>query len=237
MILLRRYFRVLFKKASMGDLIAFATDHLQRMVANNPGDSLNALITPTTVALTALGQCSSSDTVRLGIRKAAKDAKNAFREALPGNIRRIAQRVAGHYGEPSGQITACFPEGREIYRDCRDDQMTEKLTNLVTALTPLAAAMGPTALSDAGGLLSTWIALYAASEAATGAKTTTEDQKADCRAAVERQLTLNVLALAAQFLQEEEKCDLYFQQYLLGTGPGTDEEEEPEPPAPPPPGP
>ena len=45
--------------------------------------------------------------------------------------------------------------------------MDDHLQALVAALTPLAAAMGATALSDASGLLSTWIALYAASEAST----------------------------------------------------------------------
>ena len=238
MIKLSRYFTIPFRDPaiSLDELIAFATDHLQRMVANNPGAALNGFITATTVALTTVGQCSSSDIVKLGIRKAAKDAKNTFREALPGNIRRIAQRVAGQYGDPSTEVTACFPNGREIFKDCRDDKVDDHLQALVTALTPLAPVMGITALGDAGGLLSTWIALYAASEASTGAKTTTEAEKNSARAALERQLTLNVLGLATLFLDQEDKPDLYLQQYLLGTT-AAPEEEEPEPPVPPPPGP
>ncbi|MES2705837.1 MAG: hypothetical protein V4726_04465 [Verrucomicrobiota bacterium] len=233
MIRLSRYFIIPFEDPaiSLDSLIAFATDHLQRMIANNPEAVLEGVITPTAVALAVLGECSSSDSVRLGTRKAAKGAKNAFREDLPGQVRRIAQRVAGEYGDPSAQMTACFPHGREEFKACRDDRLEDHLQGLVAALTPLGGLMA-VALGEAERLLSTWTSLHAASGTSSGAKTTTESGKREARVRLERQLTLNVLGLAAQFLDQEDKADLYFQQYLLGL-PGAQEKEEPEPVSPP----
>ena len=50
MIYLNRFLEVPFdhRQISMDELIAFTTDHLQRMVANNPGALFNARITATT---------------------------------------------------------------------------------------------------------------------------------------------------------------------------------------------
>jgi len=232
MIQLRRYFSVPFRdpNISLDELVAFATDHLQRLVANNPGAAFNTLITATTVALTTLGNCSSSDLVKLGIRKAAKDAKDAFRTALPGNLRKISGKVAGQYGEPSAELTQCFPQGRTVFTTCADDALDEHLQSLVAALTPLVGVMGPDALADAGGLLSTWLVLYGASETATGSKTATEAEKRAARTTLERQLAVNLLTLALHFLDQEDKADTYFQQHLLEDHPAQEEDPPPPPP-------
>jgi hypothetical protein len=68
---------------------------------------------------------------------------------------------------------------------------------------------------DASGLLSSWIALHAASETAYGNKSATQEEKANARANLCRQLDLAVLTVAKEFLGDEDKADLYFPEHLL----------------------
>ena len=68
---------------SVDELSAFTTDHLQRLVANNPGALYNTRITATTTAWTVVANCTSGDQTKLGLRKARKMVKDTFRRTLP----------------------------------------------------------------------------------------------------------------------------------------------------------
>ncbi len=231
MIKISRFFKIIFSdpEISLNELIAFATDAQERMVANNPGALFNALITATATALTTLGNCFSDDITKLAFRKAAKQAKDTYRRALPGHINKIYGKVLGQYGDSAPQITQCFPAGRSIFQTEVDDALDDRLQALINGLAPLVPVMGPEAHADAGGLFSTWIALYAASESTTGAKSNTQEGKAAARAVLERQLMINLLTIAKQFVGEEDKANVYFQEHLLEDHPAS----EPEPPEPP----
>jgi hypothetical protein len=61
-----------------------------------------------------------------------------------------------------------------------------------------------------------WNAVYAPSETATGAKTSTRDAKKAARAALALELYKNLLTLALQFPKQPDKLDLYMQLSLLG---------------------
>ena len=75
--------------------------------------------------------------------------------------------------------------------------------------------MPPGALGDAGGLLSTWLAVYAASESSSASKAATESEKRAARKALEQKLFLNLLFLASLFPGQPEKTALYTRQSLL----------------------
>lgn len=223
--------------------MAGATDTQQRLIAKNPGAAFNTLITGLTVALATVGTCTTDDIVKLGLRKAAKQAKDAFREVLPKQLGKIHAKVVAHYGVDAPQVNTVFPSGREIFHTCPDDQVAPRLQAVINGLTPLAVAMGPlgaSALGDAGGLLSTWTTLYAASESTTGAKTSTELEKRDAREVLAAQMQITLLELALNFAKEaraegrsitdaeaQAKAALYFRQDLL------EDPETPEEPAPP----
>lgn len=242
MIRLFRLFENAFlaREVSHDELLNCATDTLQRLIAGNPGALFNTVITRLTAALLVLETKSTDNTVKLGLRKAAKQAKSSYREVLPTQIGKIYAKVIGHYGLEAPQLHTVFPEGRDVFNKCKDDRVHEKLQAVITGLTPLAGAMGPpgaVALGDAGGLLSTWIALYAASEETTGVKTTTEAQKRSARGTVagamqEALFTVglhaineaNTLGVAMSATRAQEKLALYFRQDLLEnpdlSGPG-----------------
>ncbi len=138
---------------SLDELIAFATDHLQRLIANNPGALWNPRITATNTALLVVENCTTDDQSKLGLRKARKMAKDTFRKALPGNLAKIGGVVVGKYGDKSPELTECFPQGRTVFGDCTDDAVENHLQTLIVALTAHQADLGAAVVADASGLL------------------------------------------------------------------------------------
>lgn len=203
------------RQHSLAELTAYGTAVLQRLVANNPGNVFNTTITGITTALAILGQCYGDDLAKLGIRKAAVMAKDAFRETLAPKLKRIQSKIESAYENYAGEVQACFPQGRAAYDNATDDQLAATFNPLITGLAARTGVMGPQALADAGGLLSTWLALHAASELAYGNKSATQEEKANARENFCHQLDLAALTVAKEFLGDEDKADLYFPQHLL----------------------
>ena len=200
-------------------LAAYTTDHLGRMIANNPGAQLDTRINATTVAFTTLENCTNDDGVKLGLRKARVMLKEQFRASLPEQLGYIEAAIRAHYKGGSGDVLLeCFPEGLTVFSQCRDDKLNNHLQILVSALEARTVPQGtlpPGALGDAGGLLSTWLAVYAASESSSASKAATESEKRAARKALEQELFLNLLFLASLFPGQPEKAALYTRQSLL----------------------
>lgn len=162
---------------SLDELIAFSTEHLQRMIADNPGALFNARITATTTVWQVVENCMTDDQTKLGLAQDPKMAKDTFRKALPGNIAKMHAAVVAHYGANASEVVECFPQGRSAFDRCIDDQVENYLQTLLDGLTAHQADLGPQVVGNASGLLSSWMAMYAANESRSGAKTTTEEGK------------------------------------------------------------
>ncbi|MBL9116041.1 MAG: hypothetical protein JNJ83_13625 [Verrucomicrobiaceae bacterium] len=221
---------------SMAELLAFSTDHLQRMTANNSGGELSARITATSQALVVVEDCVTDDQGKLGLRKARKQAKDNLRTTLPAAVAKLVAAVVAQYGDGSPEVTECVPQGRTIFSTCRDDQVAPNLQTLVNGITAHQATLGAPLVAAATNLLNAWTAVYSASESSTGAKTTSQEGKRLARENLQLMLFLNLLKLAEMFPRQPEKLALYMQQHLLENPSSEEEEEEPtpEPPAPPP---
>lgn len=215
---------------SLAELLAFSTDHHQRMIANNPGALFNARITATATALALVESCATDDLTKLGLRKARKMAKDTFRTALPANIAKIHAVVVAKYGPDTPEVVECFPQGRGIFNQCTDDLVENHLQTMLNGVTAHQADLGPQVVADAAGLISTWLAIYGASESSTAAKTTTEEGKRAARLGLQKELYFNLLTIGLNFPRQPEKLALYMQQSLLEDHPA-------QPPVPPPPGP
>lgn len=229
---LRKIFTNWFKDAeiSFSELLKYAARHLQAMVANNPGAALNTRITATQTALSAVEAGVTDVGTKAAIQKANTQTKNTFRKALPENIRRIHAGVVAQYGDPSADLTACFPEGRGVFGACRDEELNNKLGTLLAGLTARLPAMA-TAQGNAAGLLSTWTAIFAAQDVAMAQKSMMAGSRDAAKESLQLALYLNVLELAKMFPDQPDKCDLYCpQQYLQNAESG--EEEPATPPGP-----
>jgi hypothetical protein len=199
---------------SLLELLNFTTDHLQRMTAANP-TLFAARIAATNTALAAVGNTATDDATKLALRKARKLAKENFLAALPKSAGKIALTVEAKFGEGSPEFVECFPQGRTAYSKTADDQIATLLQTLLNGLSNHQAALGTQVLTDAGALLSGWMAVYTPSETASGAKSTTQAAKNSARAALQLELFKNLLTIALNFAGHPEQLDVYMQQSLL----------------------
>lgn len=215
---------------SMAELVAFTTDCLQRLIANNPGGELTPHITAITSSLSLVEDCVTQDQGKLGIRKAAKLAKDNFRaDIIPLEVKRIEAGFIAAFGADSPVLLEALPQGRTIFQTCRDDQVEVHLQTLHAAATTHAASLAPATVTLATNLKNNWATLYAASEGSTGGKTTTQESKKLARENLQLMLFLCLLKLAEMFPRQPEKLSLYMQQHLL-ENPRSSGGEEPEPP-------
>lgn len=215
---------------SLDELLAFSTDSVQRFIAKNGGGQWTARIAATTAALTTLGTCSNNDQIKLGTRRAAKLAKDQFREQLPANIARLHGAVVSGFGPNSPEVLDCFPGGRTAFDTSTDDALANLLSPLATKLSALSATIGLNPVNLAGSLLSAWLGLHAASEVGTAQKAATESEKRLARKALQREHFLNLLELAKVLENQPELLGEYMQQSLLN------DPAAPVPPVSPPPG-
>lgn len=220
-------------RIALARLIAFATDNLQRMIANNQGGEFSARITALTSALSLINECFSDDQSQLGVRKASKMNKEAMRESIPQTVARIIGTVTGEFGPSSAEVTQIVPAGRTIFTSCTDDQVSSHLQTLIDGVTAHQAVLGAALVTKATTLKTAWDTVYAASEAASGTKTATQQEKDAARLNLQLMLYYNLIKLMELFPRQPEKNALYMTQSLLEVPGSDEEEEEPPPPTPP----
>lgn len=218
-------------KISLPRLIAFSTDHLQRLSANNSGGEFAAFIAATSSALAQMEDSWTDDQGRLGIRMARKQAKRDFRQkTVPPSVERIEAAFIAAYTSSSPVLLEALPNGRTVFATCRDDELDIHLQTLLTVVNAHTADLPPAIVTLAATLRSNWLAVHSASESSTGAKTTTEQGKQLARENLQLMLFRNLLKLADLHPRQPEKLSLYMQQHLLEIpASGSDEEAPPAP--------
>jgi len=200
---------------SMDELVAFGTDHLGRLIANNPAAVFAARITATTAALAGVGSAFTDDKTKMALRESKKQAKDAFRKALPAAIGKIYGAVQAQFGATGPQMTECFPKGRTVFSNCTDGALAEELQTLVNGVTDYQAQLGAPVVAAATALVTNWTAAFQTSATASGVKAGTQDAKNNARAALQLELFRNLLTLALNFPDQPDVLETYMQQNLL----------------------
>ncbi|MBI3881661.1 MAG: hypothetical protein HY301_16555 [Verrucomicrobia bacterium] len=215
---------------SMDELIAFSSDHREKMIASNPANELDARIAATTSALTLVNTMFTEDSVKLGIRKGNKQAMRAFRKGLAPKTGKVHAGVVARYGADDPKVTEIYPRGLSIFGSCTDDALKDELQTTILGITAHVADLGAPLLAEAQAIRTGWMAVYSPSESSGPAKTASEAAKQEARNNLQLMLFLNLLTLAMMFPRQPEKLPLYMRQSLL-----EDHPHHPAPPAPPPP--
>lgn len=218
---------------SIGELLAFTTDHLQRMIANNASGELTARITATTSAYQLVADCVIDDETKLALRMARNLAKKNFRQdTLLSGVERVEAGIISAYADSSLVLMEALPNGRSIFGSCRDDQLAIHLNTIHAAVTAHAADLAPAIVTLANTLKAQWTAILAACEETTGNKTSTQEGKKQARYNLQLMLFLNLNKLGEMFPRQPEKLSLYMQEHLLRDRVTGGEEEEPPAPGP-----
>jgi len=220
---------------SLPNLLAFTTDHIQRLINNNSTGDFTGRITATQSALGLVDTKAIGNLSQLGVREGKKQTKNDHRKTLPAGVAKIAGLVTGQYGDKAPELLECFPQGRNVFNNCRDDEVKEHLETLLAAVTAHQADLGAPTVAKAQALLDGWMTVYAESEASSGVKSAAEQSKNYARENLQLMLFLNLVKIGEVFARQPDKLDLYMQQSLLQ--PHTlhphIQSQPPQPPAPP----
>lgn len=203
------------RNINLAALLAFTTDHLQRLAANDPGGIFAARRAATTAAWQAVSDAFTEDQTKLGLRKARKQSIRKFRKALAGGIAKINVAVKAQFGERSPELTEIFPGGRRRFARCPDDSLESHLAALSRGLTAHAAELAAAVVAQAEALRMDWQAVYQASEMSSGVKAAAAASRRNARRALQGELYLNLLALAQQFPEEPAKLGRFMQPSLL----------------------
>lgn len=165
--------------------------------------------------MTALDAAFTENDTKLGLRKAQKKTKRSFRKALSAAIGKINVAVKAKFGERAAEVKECFPEGRLIFSRCRDAVLESHLESLINGLQAHAAMLDPGVPAQAEALLASWRAVWETSGSASGVKAAAEAARREARRGLERELYLNLLALAQNYPLQPEKLAVFAQASLL----------------------
>ena len=215
------------RQISLAELLDFSSDHLARMIANNPGGELAARITATTSALTLVQDSAVDDLTKRAVRKARKQVKAEFRKSLLKEIAKVNGALVAKYGESGPEVVECFPHGRTIFSNCTDDTLEQHLETLLNGVTEHQADLGAAPVTEVTGMLTRWQAVHARSESSGGKATTSQEARKLARENLQLMLFLNLLKFAEMFARQPEKLNLYMQQSLLEDRPAPAAEEPP----------
>lgn len=202
------------ERISMSHLLAYTTDQLEKLRAANLPE-LAPRRAATTAALAAFQGSSVADDSKLGQRKGRKQTKRSFRRGLGGRLGKIQAAAMARFGMQGPEMKELFPQGRQGFTKCTDDVLAPMLAGLAAALAARAGELGPDVVAAGAAVQSDWAAVYAASEAVSGEKAAAAAGVRTARAALQRELLLNLLALATLFPGEPEKLGTFAQESLL----------------------
>lgn len=213
---------------SSEELGKFSTETLGRMTQDTVGGLLNGEIAATATALQNFDVTLTSETVKLGVQKARTAAKAEFRAALPDEISKLHGAVMMKFGQNAPVVAEYFPEGRDVFSQCQDNMLDNKLAALRDAFaaqeTAAPGSFPAATLALANALVTTWQALFGAATTGRSQSAQTGAERRATGKALRVQLYKNILKIASLFAGQltangeprgAERITFYCPQHLL----------------------
>jgi hypothetical protein len=217
MIELIKYFRILFlsTKISRERLKGFCEDHIQRLAANNPGGIFTTILTDVTNAYNAYYGDLSSEVTNLAVKEGKTIAMNESRGALEVLIGENEPLVKYTYRSDKDKYEEFYPLGVREYRDA-DLSTFETITlRYKNVLASHAADFPAGFVTDYNTAQALFVTNRNAQSTAKSAVDTERSDMATTRPALALQLTTNLLTIALEYVGDESKCAIYFDQTML----------------------
>ncbi|MCA9202480.1 MAG: hypothetical protein KDA59_05530 [Planctomycetales bacterium] len=230
MLKISRFFETQFtsRQFSRAELLDFTQDHLGRLGQQNDAGQYDEMLSATSAAYEAFGGTVSSEMTAGAIGKARTAAKVALRQTIERRLSGLAGTLHGQFGKESLQFIEFFPRGLNEVRDAREAEIEPILDRVVAA----AGTYLPDSVTELTALRTQWLAVYQA--ATTGRATTAgaNDDRDAAKAALQLQLTRNILDLARQHIGQPEKASVFFDESRLYNATSSPDEPLPDEPTP-----
>lgn len=217
MIELLKYFRILFMspQISRERLKDFTESHIARLTANNPGGIFTTILTNITNAYNSYFGDLSSESVNLAVQEGKTIAMNSSRTALEKNLNDNEKLIAYTYRNNPEIYEEFYPLGLKEYYDCDLPTLETISGRYKTVLSNHSADFPPNFTTDYNTVQATFVANRSAQTTAKGNVDAERSDLAASRPALALQLTTNLLTIALQYVGDESKADVYFDQSIL----------------------
>jgi len=217
MIELIRYFRILFMSENLSRerLKDFCEDHIQRLTNNNPGGIFTGILTTVTAAYNAYFGDLSSESLNQAVQEGKTVAMQESRVALEKNLSENEKLIAYTYRNNAPVYEEFYPLGMTEYLRADLTTLQTITQRYLTVLTNHAADFTPAFVTEYTTRRTTFVNNRNAQMAAMGDVAAERSDLATTRPALAHRLTENLLTIALQYLGDETKADVYFDQAIL----------------------
>ena len=217
MIELVKYFRILFlsAKISLERLKGFTEDHIQRLAGNNPGGIFTQILNDVTVAYNAYFGDLASESLNEAVKEGKTIGMKEARKALEKNISDNEGQVRYTYRDNDTFYEEFYPHGVTEY--LRADLATFETITLRyrNVLADHAGDFTPQFSADFNTFRGTFVTNRNLQLSAKGDVAAEKSDIATTKPALAEQLTVNLLTIALEYVGDESKADVYFDQAIL----------------------
>jgi len=124
-------------------LIDYGAAQLTALVADNHSGLHTERIAALTAAFNLLDDGMEDVETKAAIQRGKVLAKNLFRRnTVPETVARIHAAVVMHFGANSPDMAECFPQGRDIFTKCKDQELDNHLGQLSTCIGARSTTVG-----------------------------------------------------------------------------------------------
>jgi len=217
MVQLFKYFAILFmnKNISRQLLKDFTADHIARLTTNNPGGIFATILTNITNAYNSYFGDLDAEALKQRLQEGKTIAMDNTHIALTALISKNAGLIAYKYGDGSEIYQQFYPQG--VTKFSEDDLPT--LETDAAAYKEVLAIHSADFTTDFVDEYNDTFQAYkdarVAQHQAFGAVAGERNDVITTKAGVCRQLTINLLTIALQFIGDEAKADVYFDQGMI----------------------
>ena len=217
MIELIKYFRILFlsAKISRERLKDFTEDHIQRLAAHNPGGIFTAILTAITDTYNAYYGDLSSESLNLAVQKSKTNAMNESRKNLEKQLSDNEKLIAYTYRDNRTLYLEFYPQGMTEFLRADLPTLETISDRYKSSLADHAADFTPTFVTEYNTVQGLYVTNRAAQHTAMGNVSGERSDLVTTKTDLATQLTKNVLTIALQYVGDESKSDLYFNQGIL----------------------
>jgi len=217
MIELIKYFRIMFMstRISRDRLRAFTEDHIQRLTANNPGGIFTTILTDVTNAYNAFAGDLASKSLNEAVKEGKTIALTEAHDALEKQISENESLVRYTYRNNNPFYEEFYPLGITEYHDAGMEVFATITLRYRTVLANHNADFPAQFVTDYNTLYGTFVTNRNAQSTAKSAVSSEISDLAATRPALAKQLTVDLLTISLEYIGDESKADVYFDQAIL----------------------
>lgn len=207
----------LFERRTISDarLRAYANDHLLRLGNNNPGSVYTPLIDATTSAYQAYFGSITSAATKAAVKEGRTVGMKQARTALLNGLRKQRNLVVYLFGKDGDTYQEFFPLGINAFKKAKLDGLTTMMETYLKAADTHLMADHATEVAAIHSLAEAYEQARKDQLAAKSSTDTQRTQRREHRKALTRQLTRNLLLLAADLIDNTDGFDDYFDLTIL----------------------